>query len=90
MSYSNNFDSRGKTPEQQPRNALLFKIEAVLNCLFGHLDKTKLYYSNADVYKITRIGTMVYNGTQEEIVVEQHGVKSTLTGLSAKLVYKLI
>ena len=64
------------------------KIEAVLNCLFGYLDRTQLYSSPRK--KMARIGTMLYSGSKDCIIVEQFGEKLKLTGLLARFVFSMI
>ena len=64
------------------------RIEAVLNCLFGQFDKIRLYSSKNK--KITRIGSMLYTGTKDNILVEQYNNKIRLTGIVAKIVFKML
>ena len=64
------------------------KIEAVLNCLFGCLYGTKLYSSPEK--KTAQIGTMLYSGSKDCIIVEQFGEELKLTGLAARFVFSMI
>ena len=64
------------------------RIEAVLNCLFGQFDKIQLY--SAKNKKITRIGSMLYTGTKDNILVEQYNNKIRITGIVAKIVFKML
>lgn len=64
------------------------RIEAVLNCLFGQFDKIQLYSSENK--KITRIGSMLYTGTKGNILVEQYNNKIRITGIVAKIVFKML
>lgn len=64
------------------------RIEAVLNCLFGQFDKIQLYSSKNK--KITRIGSMLYDGTKDNILVEQYNNKIRITGIVAKIVFKML
>lgn len=64
------------------------RIEAVLNCLFGQFDKIQLYSSKNK--KITRIGSMLYTGTKDNILVEQYNNKIRITGIVAKIVFKML
>ena len=64
------------------------QIEAVLNCLFGQFDKIQLYSSKNK--KITRIGSMLYTGTKDNILVEQYNNKIHITGIVAKIVFTML
>lgn len=64
------------------------RIEAVLNCLFGQFAKIQLYSSKNK--KITRIGSMLYTGTKDNILVEQYNSKIRITGIVAKIVFKML
>lgn len=64
------------------------RIEAVWNCLFGQFDKIQLYSSKNK--KITRIGSMLYTGTKDNILVEQYNNKIRITGIVAKIVFKML
>lgn len=64
------------------------RIEAVLNCIFGQFDKIQLCSSKNK--KITRIGSMLYIGTKDNILVEQYNKKIRLTGIVAKIVFKML
>ena len=64
------------------------RIEAVLNCLVGLFDKIQLYSSKNK--KITRIGSMLYTGTKDNIRVEHYSNKIRLTGIVAKIVFKML
>lgn len=64
------------------------RIEAVLNCLVGQFDKIQLYSSKNK--KITRIGSMLYTGTKDNILVEQYNSKIRITGIVAKIVFKML
>ena len=64
------------------------RIEAVLNCLFGQFDKIQLYSSKNK--KITRVGSMLYTGTKDNILVELYNNKIRLTGIVAKIVFKML
>lgn len=64
------------------------RIEAILNCLFGQFDKIQLYSSKNK--KITRIGSMLYDGTKDNILVEQYNNKIRITGIVAKIVFKML
>ena len=64
------------------------RIEAVLNCLFGQFDKIRL--SSSKNKKLTRIGSMLYTGTKDNILVEQYNNKIRLTGIVAKIVFKML
>lgn len=64
------------------------QIEAVLNCLFGQFDKIQLYSSKNK--KITRIGSMLYTGTKDNILVEQYNNKIHITGIVANIVFKML
>ena len=64
------------------------RIEAVLNCLFGQFDKIQLYSSKNK--KITRVGSMLYTGTKDNILVEQYNNKIRITGIVAKIVFKML
>lgn len=64
------------------------RIEAVLNCLVGQFDKIQLYSSKNK--KITRIGSMLYTGTKDNILVEQYNNKIRITGIVAKIVFKML
>lgn len=64
------------------------RIEAVLNCLVGQFDKIQLYSSKNK--KVTRIGSMLYTGTKDNILVEQYNNKIRITGIVAKIVFKML
>ena len=66
----------------------MHKVEIVLNCVFGQFDKIQLYSSKSK--KVTRIGAMLYTGTKANILVEQYNNKIRLTGIVAKIVFKML
>lgn len=66
----------------------MHKVEIVLNCVFGQFDKIQLYSSKDK--KITRVGSMLYTGTKDNILVEQYNDKVRLTGVVAKIVFMML
>lgn len=64
------------------------KFDAVLNCVVRRHKRVRLY--TTDDTKTTRIGSMLYRGTSDDIVVEQYNEVIRLHGIAAQIVFWLI